>query len=216
MGSDFYTDAFFADLERIRDPAWTDPDPHLASRLRAQVSDLAAGLADQLSTRVKALPAAAPADAHMVVRDAGDWKLALLRSLREIRTVAEQLANETVPAAGIRGAGYPQLGDAWAITRQGARKRWPQAVAAMSEPPKGQESRTTIQVFGGSADLSWHATEGGWWWIGTGADGATADAGEGEGSTFDTREEAAANAGAFLQQHTTATPTTPATNGDST
>ncbi|MFI5987090.1 hypothetical protein ACIBEA_40275 [Streptomyces sp. NPDC051555] len=196
--NDFYSDAFAADMEQIRDPAWTDPDPKQAKQLRRQVSDLADALADQLSTRVRALPADAPDDAPLVVRDAGDWNLSRIRALREIRTAAEELADETAPAAGIRGAGYPQLGDAWAITRQGARKKWPHAVSAMSAPPAGQEIRTTIEVFGGTADLSWHASEGGWWWIGQGADGAAGDA---EETTYDTREEAAANAGAFLQQH---------------
>ncbi|WP_274036693.1 hypothetical protein [Streptomyces sp. MMBL 11-1] len=208
MGSDYYDDAFAADMSRVRDPAWTDPDPKQSAQVRARVADLATELADQLSTRVQALPADAPDNAHLVVRDAGDWVLARMRALREIRTAAETLADESAGTAGIRGAGYPQLGDAWAITRQGARKKWPQAVSAMSEPPAGQESRTTIEAFGGTADLSWHAIEGGWWWIGQGADGTPGDAGE--ETTYDTREEAAANAGAFLQQH--AVPTT--TNGD--
>ncbi|MFD8621671.1 hypothetical protein [Streptomyces sp. NPDC059513] len=208
MGNDYYDDAFADDMARVRDPAWTEPDPKQSARIRARVTDLATDLADQLSTRVQALPSDAPEGAHLVVRDAGDWVLARMRALREIRTAAEKLADESAGAAGIRGAGYPQLGDAWAITRQGARKKWPQAVSAMSAPPAGQESRTRIAAFGGTADLSWHATEGGWWWIGQGADGTPGDAGE--ETTYDTREEAAANAGAFLQQH--AVPTT--ANGD--
>ncbi|MFF4607768.1 hypothetical protein ACFY12_34145 [Streptomyces sp. NPDC001339] len=207
MGSDFYTDAFAADVEQLRDPAWTDPDSQQTAKLRDEVDVLADALADQLSTRVRDLPADAPEDAHLVVRDAGDWQLARLRALREIRTAAAVLADRTVAAAGIRGAGYPQLGDAWAITRQGARKKWPDAVSAMAAPPGGQEARTTIEAFGGTADLSWHGAEGGWWWIGQGADGTGADAGE--DVTYDTKEEAAANAGAFLQQHAL-----PTTNGD--
>ncbi|MBY8868690.1 hypothetical protein [Streptomyces sennicomposti] len=207
MGSDFYTDAFAADIARLRDPAWAEPGPEHTAKVCTRLDALADELADQLSTRVRDLPAAAPEDAHLVVRDAGDWHLARLRALREIRTVAEQLADRTVAAAGTRGAGYPQLGDAWAITRQGARKKWPHAVSAMSEPPSGQEPRTTINAFGGTADVSWHGAEGGWWWIGQGADGTPGDAGE--DTTYDTKEEAAAMAGAFLQQHATQT-----TNGD--
>ncbi|MFF0429971.1 hypothetical protein ACFYUJ_37080 [Streptomyces sp. NPDC004520] len=209
MGSDFYDAAFAADLARLRDPAWTEPDADLARQVQARIAAFADELADQLSTRVQGLPADAPDDASLVVRDAGDWHLARLRALREIRTAIDQLADRTVAAAGIRGAGYPQVGDAWAITRQGARKKWPHAVSATSPPPAGQEPRTTITAFGGSVDLSWRGREGGWWWIGEGADGTTGDAGEGEGSIFDTREEAAANAGAFLQQHAL-----PSTNGN--
>lgn len=207
MGSDFYTDEFAADVARVRDPAWTEPDPKHTAKVRARLDTLADELADQLSTRVRDLPAAAPKDAHLVVRDAGDWQLSRLRALREIRTVAEQLADQTVAAAGIRGAGYPQLGDAWAITRQGARKKWPDAVSAMSPPPAGQEPRTTLDAFGGSVDLSWHGSEGGWWWIGAAADGTTGES----AITHDTKEQAAADAGAFLQQHAR-----PATNGDPT
>ncbi|MEU0074142.1 hypothetical protein ABZ027_32075 [Streptomyces sp. NPDC006332] len=205
MGSDFYTDAFAADVARLRDPAWAEPNREQTARIRARLDALADELADQLSTRVRDLPAAAPEDAHLVVRDAGDWHLARLRALREIRTVAEQLADRTVAAAGTRGAGYPQLGDAWAITRQGARKKWPDAVSAMSEPPTGQQPRVTINAFGGTADVSWHGSEGGWWWIGQGADGTPGEAGE--DTTYDTKEEAAAMAGAFLQQHAAPEPT---------
>ncbi|WP_431776324.1 hypothetical protein [Streptomyces cucumeris] len=203
MGSDFFTDAFAADMEQLRDPAWSDPTPEQTTKVRARVAGLAAELADQISTRAQGLPAHAPDNAHLVVREAGDWVLAHMRALREIRTAVEALADRDAAAAGIRGAGYPQMGDAWAITRQGARKKWPSAVSAMSKPPADQPLRTTIEAYGGTADLSWHATEGGWWWIGQGADGAPGDAGE--DTTYDTREEAAAHAGAFLQQHATAT-----------
>ena len=98
------------------------------------------------------------------------------------------------------------MGLAWGISRQGARKRWPDVASAFSQPPAGEPLRTTIAAFGGTADLSWHGTEGGWWWIATGADGHSGDA---EDTTYDTREEAAAMAGAFLQQHAIPTP-----NGD--
>ncbi|MET9676387.1 hypothetical protein ABZY68_25330 [Streptomyces sp. NPDC006482] len=198
MGSDFYTAEFAADVEQLRDPAWIDPDEQQTAKLRDEVDALADELADQLSIRIHGLPVDAPEDAHLVVRDAGDWQLARLRALREIRTATAVLADRTVVAAGIRGAGYPQLGDAWAITRQGARKKWPDAVSAMAPPPAGQDART-IEAFGGTADLSWHGAEGGWWWIGQAADGTSANAGE--DVTYDTKEEAAANAGAFLQQH---------------
>ncbi|MFD4973630.1 hypothetical protein [Streptomyces sp. NPDC058424] len=65
--------------------------------------------------------------------------------------------------------------------------------------PAGREARTTIEAFGGTADLSWHGAEGGWWWIGQGADGTPGEAGE--DTTYDTKEEVAAMVGAFLQQH---------------
>ncbi len=152
MARDFYTDAFAADVAQLRDPAWVEPDPEYTAKIRARLDTLADELADQLSARVRDLPAAAPDDAHLVVRDAGDWHLARLRALREIRTVAEQLADRTVAAAGTRGAGYPQLGDAWAITRQGARKKWPHAVSA---PTPERARRTPGAPRRGHGTLPW-------------------------------------------------------------
>lgn len=209
MGNSFYDDEFAADMAVIRHPAWTEPDEAQVRTLRGQISGLADEMARAISTRVQTLPADAPADAADVVQDAGDWVLSRMRVLREIRDLAEELGDETAIDAGIRGANYPQLGKAWAMSRQGARKRWPDAVSAMSPPPAGEPLRTTITAFGGTADLSWHGSQGGWWWIGQGADGTTGDAGDEDDNTYDTKEEAAARAGAFLQQHGI-----PTTDGD--
>ncbi|MEV6264083.1 response regulator [Streptomyces sp. NPDC051784] len=51
--------------------------------------------------------------------------LALLHVLDQVRLTAERLQLRAAADAARSGAGYPQLGDACGITRQGARKRWP-------------------------------------------------------------------------------------------
>ncbi|MFJ9078406.1 response regulator [Streptomyces sp. NPDC102278] len=51
--------------------------------------------------------------------------LALLNVLDHVRQAAERLQRDAAADAARAGAGYPQLGDACGITRQGARRRWP-------------------------------------------------------------------------------------------
>ncbi|MEU9420880.1 response regulator [Streptomyces sp. NPDC051000] len=51
--------------------------------------------------------------------------LALLNALDHVRQAAERLQRDAAADAARAGAGYPQLGDACGITRQGARRRWP-------------------------------------------------------------------------------------------
>ncbi|SFE08907.1 Response regulator receiver domain-containing protein [Actinacidiphila alni] len=60
--------------------------------------------------------------------------LARLRVLAQLaRAVDRHAAEEAVTAARL-GANYPRLGQAWGITRQGARRRWPGLVFT-SHPP---------------------------------------------------------------------------------
>ena len=62
--------------------------------------------------------------------------LTRLHALEHLRRAAERLACETARTAARAGAGYPQLGEACGISRQGARKRWPGIVgpAPPSQP----------------------------------------------------------------------------------
>ncbi|MFJ8435996.1 response regulator [Kitasatospora sp. NPDC094019] len=51
--------------------------------------------------------------------------LSLLHVLDHLERAAERLQREAAVAATRAGAGYPQLGSACGLTRQGARQRWP-------------------------------------------------------------------------------------------
>lgn len=51
--------------------------------------------------------------------------LASLRALAYLGRAVEECAAEAARTAAQEGAGYPQLGRAWGVSRQGARKRWP-------------------------------------------------------------------------------------------
>jgi len=48
-----------------------------------------------------------------------------LRVLAHLARAVDRCAGEEAVAAARQGAGYPRIGEAWGITRQGARRRWP-------------------------------------------------------------------------------------------
>ncbi|MFG2712806.1 hypothetical protein ACGFX2_19955 [Streptomyces goshikiensis] len=62
--------------------------------------------------------------------------LALLHLLDHIRQAAERLQRNAASDAVRAGAGYPQLGDACGITRQGARRRWPGPFDHLPDTPR--------------------------------------------------------------------------------
>ncbi|MFB7917185.1 hypothetical protein [Streptomyces sp. NPDC056061] len=121
--------------------------------------------------------------------------LSVVAAWKVVASAVERLTADSARTAGSYGASYEQLGAAWGITRQGARKKWPDAVR---RPTTGKEP-STLELFGGTAELSWEPVPGGWRWTGHGADGIP---GGTEGSLrLGTKEEAAAHAGAFLKEH---------------
>ena len=107
----------------------------------------------------------------------------------------KRLTERAAVTAGSYGASYEQLGAVWGITRQGARKKWPDAV---SRPASVTAGRRTLALFGGTAELV-RSSSGGWSWTGRGADGASGAAAD--GAPYATAEEAAAHAGVFLEKH---------------
>lgn len=113
----------------------------------------------------------------------------------ELDVLTERFAR----AAGAAGANYAELGTAWGISRQAARKRWPGAVSAVNE--RANKEPIHFEAFGGEARVAFHPEDGGWWWIGQGANRSQGDAGD--EVTYDTSEEAAAAAGAFLAANQT-------------
>ncbi|GLW26302.1 hypothetical protein Mame01_63440 [Microbispora amethystogenes] len=90
--------------------------------------------------------------------------------------------------AGRRGVTYPQLGQAWGITRQAARTRWPGVVKASDQRPP-----VSVKVAGGTANIYWEPEDDGWCWSANAANGEH----QTEGGCASS-EEAAAHAGAFL------------------
>ncbi|MFE5514818.1 response regulator [Streptomyces sp. NPDC056529] len=69
--------------------------------------------------------------------------LALLHVLDHVQKAAERLQQEAVVAGARAGAGYPQLGAACGMTRQGARRRWPGLFDHSYDKPTEQPIMTT-------------------------------------------------------------------------
>ncbi|MEV0126792.1 response regulator [Streptomyces sp. NPDC050703] len=61
--------------------------------------------------------------------------LALLHVLDHLRQATERLQRDAAVAAAHAGAGYPQIGAACGLTRQGARRRWPGLFHYSNEKP---------------------------------------------------------------------------------
>ncbi|MFD7496540.1 hypothetical protein ACFV8T_29840 [Streptomyces sp. NPDC059832] len=148
-------------------------------------------LASAMRARVTGLPEERMWDAEPI-----DVTLSILSTWKVVDAEVKRLTAIAAGTAGSYGASYEQLGAAWGITRQGARKKWPDALDR-STPAEAEPSR--IELCGGSAELFRDPSSGGWRWAGRGADG-TCDEADGT-SYYATKEEAAAHAGVFLSEH---------------
>jgi CheY-like chemotaxis protein len=69
--------------------------------------------------------------------------LALLHLLDQLQQAAERLQRDAAVSAARAGAGYPQIGAACGMTRQGARRRWPGLFHHSHEAPLEHPMMTT-------------------------------------------------------------------------
>ncbi|WP_189917228.1 hypothetical protein [Kitasatospora xanthocidica] len=157
---------------------------------RAELAKALLGALDPLAVAVRTRATGLPEE-RIWHAEPAEVALSVLSAWKLVDTEVKRLTAIAAATAGSYGASYEQLGAAWGITRQGARKKWPEAVSR----PAGRPG--SLELFGGTAELTSDGAEGGWRWTATGADG------ERGGSTtgHPTREEAAAHAGAFLAGH---------------
>ncbi|MEV7399726.1 response regulator [Streptomyces sp. NPDC091267] len=77
--------------------------------------------------------------------------LARLRVLAHLSRAVSRQAQVEASAAARAGANYPQLGAAWGISRQGARRRWPGLVFTAEPPTRPLPTRdhrsTSVNAF---------------------------------------------------------------------
>ncbi|MFF6885290.1 hypothetical protein ACFY9F_19220 [Streptomyces sp. NPDC012421] len=125
---------------------------------------------------------------HMWHGEPVDVALSVLAAWKVVDQEVKRLTAVAAGTAGSYGASYEQLGAVWGITRQGARKKWPDAL------PRPTPGATTLTLFGGHAELTPSVDT--WTWTATAADGTRSDK-----AAAPTKEEAAALAGAFLKDH---------------
>ncbi|MFB6890482.1 hypothetical protein ACFCX4_14325 [Kitasatospora sp. NPDC056327] len=171
--------------------------PQITPDERTELARALLDALDPLATAVRARTTGEPVH-RMWDADPADVALTVLATWKVVDAEVKRLTEIAAGTAGSYGASYEQLGAAWGITRQGARKKWPDAVL---RPPAG-EAVTVLELFGGTAELTRDPTGGHWTWTARAADGSrTAPA-----APQPTREEAAAHAGAYLHQHATARP----------
>lgn len=69
--------------------------------------------------------------------------LTMLYLLDQLQQAAERLQRDAAVSAARAGAGYPQIGAACGLTRQGARRRWPGLFHHSSEAPLEHPMMTT-------------------------------------------------------------------------
>ncbi|GGX58725.1 hypothetical protein [Streptomyces minutiscleroticus] len=120
------------------------PDPAFAPQLAekeiaAHVSEAVDELTRRIALDTVCFSAGAPDPADPA---AADRRRALARLY--VLTVAEQavqqLESQAARAAAAAGAGYPEIGQASNMSRQGARRRWPGLVAGGSVSPHSRHS----------------------------------------------------------------------------
>ncbi|SCF82898.1 hypothetical protein [Streptomyces sp. Ncost-T10-10d] len=164
----------------------------------AEQTALDKALLDALNPLASAMRARATglAEERMWDADPIEVTLSILTTWKVVDAEVKRLTAIAAKTAGSYGASYERLGAAWGITRQGARKKWPDAIDR-SAPAEAEAS--LIELFGGSAELSRDPSSGGWRWAGKGADGTRDEADS--TSCYATKEEAAGHAGAFLKEH---------------
>ncbi|MGW4623442.1 hypothetical protein [Streptomyces sp. NPDC004592] len=172
---------------------YRDPTPDELQNLHDVVVDAVTALTDRISVPYGGLPEEDPRWATCM--NTPEWQLAMLRALRELEPLTQQLGERWARTAGILGATYTQLGDAVGITRQAATKRWPGAV-----PPK-DASPVDIETAGGTGRVFYDQESGSWAWNAQGGNGSSAASDDDAGHT--TSEAAAAEAGAFLAASST-------------
>ncbi|MFD3518897.1 response regulator [Streptomyces sp. NPDC058653] len=132
-----------------------------ASAEERELSELAEEAVTELVRRmVGQLPRSPAADGRQDIAPPGQSDAAEpaagnpldhLRALAHLSRAVTRCAQQEAAAAARAGAGYPQLGAAWGISRQGARQRWPGLVFTArptSRPLPNTEHRSpTVNAF---------------------------------------------------------------------
>lgn len=126
-------------------------EEEMAAIADAAVSDLARRLADRA---LRPLHDPDPVT-HATAEDADTVlvgeALARLHALVHLQRAVERQKDRAAETAVQDGAGYPQLGRACSMSRQGARRRWPGLVTGTSDPSRTTNSLTRTNIADPSA-----------------------------------------------------------------
>lgn len=105
----------------------------MTDRVAAAVDELAHRLVHDLA-RPPGVDGASDARWHALAR---------LRVLMQVERAVHDLEQGAARAAAVAGAGYPEIGRAASMTRQGARRRWPGLTRATPGPAPRLSPRST-------------------------------------------------------------------------
>ncbi|MEU2556101.1 hypothetical protein ACF1GY_15980 [Streptomyces sp. NPDC014684] len=117
-------------------PASTPPSPGETAALVTQV-------VDELTRRLTQDVRHSLADLVDTAPDARRHALARLRVLSGVKQAVRRLEDQAAHAAAASGAGYPEIGRAMSMSRQGARRRWPGLITNSTPTPTHPEPRSS-------------------------------------------------------------------------
>ncbi|WP_407547543.1 hypothetical protein QOM21_00825 [Streptomyces sp. Pv4-95] len=171
--------------------------PEITTEERTALDTALLDALNPLAASMRARATGLPED-HMWAADPADVALSILSTWKVVDEEVKRLTAISAQTAGTYGASYERLGAAWGITRQGARKKWPDALDTSAATAK---EASNLELFGGTAELRRDTPSDSWRWSGQGADGTRSN--DSAAHSLATKEEAAAHAGAFLKEHAT-------------
>ncbi|MFJ5548575.1 hypothetical protein [Streptomyces sp. NPDC093225] len=184
---------FWTDVNTLRTPAYRAPTDDETIALADAVAEAADAFAIRISARAEAYRAEGqePRDGIAL---SGDYALTTLYAFRQVQLTVEDLAEKAATLAGHQNASYTLIGEAWGITRQSARLKWPKAV-----PPRGVRGQDpiTLHYAGGAATMHHHPDTDTWSYTAIAADGTERISERDQASPTD----ATAAATAFLIGH---------------
>lgn len=90
-----------------------------------EMTDLVIEVVDEVARRIARRAVDVPGGTDDAVVAARRQALARLQVLIQVERAAQLLEHHAARAAAAAGAGYPEIGRASSMSRQGARRRWP-------------------------------------------------------------------------------------------
>ncbi|MFK4148398.1 hypothetical protein [Streptomyces sp. NPDC004065] len=111
------------------------PGPPPTPRPSGETTELVTLMVDELARRLAPEAVRAAAEVPDPPGDARRRALARLQVLVGIKQAVRHLEDQAARAAAADGAGYPEIGRAASMSRQGARRRWPGLITNSTPRP---------------------------------------------------------------------------------
>ncbi|WP_438302788.1 hypothetical protein ACSHXN_06470 [Streptomyces sp. HUAS TT11] len=117
------------------------PGPPSAFRpTDGETAALVTRLVDELARRLAQETAHPPTEPLDMTEESRRRALVRLRVLADVKQAVRHLEDEAAHTAAASGAGYPEIGQAVGMSRQGARRRWPGLISNSTPHPTPRSS----------------------------------------------------------------------------